>query len=143
MDRGIYGPYADKLRDVLDIVIGAVKDCGDSAAGPTGEKPYEHIEGRVKTEESMRGKLERRGLEPTAENALTAVYDAVGVRVVCRFIDDVYRMADLIARHAGIRAKERKDYIVRAKENGYRSYHMIVEADTPFPGPVGISRAGT
>ena len=136
MDHGIYGPYADKLKDVLDIVIGAVKSCGDSAAGPHGERPYEHIEGRVKTEESMRGKLERRGLKATAENALTAVYDAVGIRVVCRFIDDVYLMADLISRHEGIHAVEHKDYILRAKENGYRSYHLIVEADTPFPGPV-------
>ena len=60
MDRGIYGPYADKLDAVLDIVIGAVKACGDSAAGPHGERRYEHIEGRVKTGESMRLKLGRR-----------------------------------------------------------------------------------
>ncbi len=137
MNNTIYGPYAEKMQEVLDIVSAAVKACGDeAAAGNRGERPYEHFEGRIKTEESMRGKLERRGLEATAENALTAVYDAVGVRVVCRFIDDVYRMAELLRRREGIEAVECKDYISRAKENGYRSYHMILKVAAPFPGPV-------
>ncbi len=137
MNDRIYGPYADKLPEVLRIVTEAVKACGDEAAAERGgERPYEHCEGRIKTGESMLGKLSRRGLEENTLNALTRVYDAVGVRVVCRFIDDVYLMADLLQRRQGMRAVESKDYILRAKENGYRSYHLILRVDTPFPGPV-------
>ncbi len=134
---GIYGPYGERLKDVMDIVGIALKACGDEAAAERGgERPYEHVEGRVKTPESMCAKLERKGMEVTTENALTKIYDAVGIRVVCRFIDDVYQMADRLKRCRGMEAVECRDYIARAKENGYRSYHMILRVDTPFPGPV-------
>lgn len=71
-------------------------------------------------------KLRQRGLPATAQAALTRIRDAVGVRVICAFQDDVYQMAS-IWRAAGVCPSSRsKDYISRPKENGYRSYHLIL-----------------
>ncbi|MDO4829866.1 MAG: GTP pyrophosphokinase family protein [Clostridia bacterium] len=96
--------------------------------------PIEHYEGRIKTEESMLEKLRRKGLEPTIDNALTKIHDAVGVRVICSFVDDVYLIADMLRATEGFDVLEEKDYISKPKPNGYRSYHMIVYFDVSLPG---------
>ena len=40
------------------------------------QDPIEHITYRIKSEDSMREKLKRKGFEISLENALTKVYDA-------------------------------------------------------------------
>lgn len=64
--------------------------------------PIEHFEGRIKTEESMIEKLHRKGLEPTIENALTKIHDAVGVRIICSFVDDVYTIVNMVRSMEGL-----------------------------------------
>ena len=51
--------------------------------------PIEYITSRVKSEESMKEKLVRKGFDVTLENALTKVYDAAGIRIIFEYIDDV------------------------------------------------------
>lgn len=88
--------------------------------------PVEHCKGRIKAPAGMIEKLIKNGYEPTAENALKYMYDAVGVRVVCSFIDDVYNMADMIRHQPDIEIVKEKDYIKHPKPSGYRSYHILV-----------------
>lgn len=88
---------------------------------------------RIKSPDSMAAKLRGRGLPVNCRTALTQVHDAVGVRVICAFADDVYRVADWLAARPDLRCIRRKDYIACPKPNGYRSYHMIVEL-TDGPG---------
>ncbi len=95
--------------------------------------PVEHCKGRIKTERSMIDKLQRKGLPVTLEAALEEVHDAVGVRVVCQFVDDVYQMADIIRRQEDIKVIKEKDFIKNPKPNGYRSYHMIVKIPVHLP----------
>ncbi len=92
-----------------------------------GEDPIEHVKCRIKSEESMRGKLTDAGLEETPENALYAVHDAIGLRVVCSFLRDVYVVRDYLASLPDIEVVKEKDYIRHVKPNGYRSYHMILK----------------
>ena len=58
--------------------------------------PIEYIVTRVKSEDSMKEKLRRKKLEVTLENALTKIYDAAGVRIICAYIDDVYIVAEML-----------------------------------------------
>ncbi|MCI6824813.1 GTP pyrophosphokinase family protein [Ruminococcus sp. YE282] len=96
--------------------------------------PIEHFEGRIKTEESMIEKLHRKGLEPTIENALTKIHDAVGVRIICSFVDDVYTIVNMVRSMEGLEIFEEKDYIANPKPNGYRSFHIIVFFNVNLPG---------
>ena len=73
----------------------------------------------------MREKLRRKGLPDTPEAALFDVKDAIGIRIVCHFIDDVYRMRDALTAEIGLTLVEEKDYIRNVKPNGYRSLHLI------------------
>jgi putative GTP pyrophosphokinase len=74
----------------------------------------------------MREKCRRKMLPEETESALTKIYDAVGLRVVCAFIDDIYRIRDHLVAQPGTEVIEEKDYIKNVKPNGYRSYHMIL-----------------
>ena len=95
--------------------------------------PVEHCKGRIKSENSMKKKLEKKGLPVTLESALTDVYDAVGVRIVCQFVDDVYQMVDILKRQEDIEVIKEKDYIENPKTNGYRSYHLIISIPVHLP----------
>ena len=67
------------------------------------------------------------GLSPTAYNALTQVHDALGLRVICTFTDDIYRVARWLEKQEELEVIKIKDYLAFPKPNGYRSYHMIIK----------------
>jgi len=98
--------------------------------------PIEYITTRVKTEESMKEKLKRKGLEVNLENALTKIYDAAGVRIVCSYIDDVYQIAEMLKSYKDLKLIKEKDYIKNPKPNGYRSYHMVFEMSLDLAGEI-------
>ena len=85
--------------------------------------PIHHIEGRVKSLPSIAAKLLKKGQPLTIEAAKRNVNDIAGVRVVCGYIDDVYRVADMMARQADIQLQ---DYIQTPNYNGYRSLHLDI-----------------
>ncbi|MBQ4091717.1 MAG: GTP pyrophosphokinase family protein, partial [Firmicutes bacterium] len=88
--------------------------------------PINSIKTRLKSPKSIREKLERKGLDISAESIENNIKDVAGVRVVCSFTDDVYTLADALLKQDDIILVERKDYIANPKENGYRSLHLIV-----------------
>ncbi|MDD6762144.1 MAG: GTP pyrophosphokinase family protein [Clostridiales bacterium] len=89
--------------------------------------PVEHIKSRLKRPSSIARKLEKKGYEPTMENALKYIDDIAGVRIVCLFPKDIYKIAEVIQNFSNIRVCRVKDYIKVPKKNGYRSYHMHIE----------------
>ena len=89
--------------------------------------PIEHVKSRIKTPESIVKKLRRGGYESTLENMINYVNDIAGVRIICSFTSDIYRIADMLAGQQDIRVLTVKDYMMNPKKSGYRSYHMIVE----------------
>ena len=96
--------------------------------------PVASSQTRIKSAESMRQKLQRLAFPVTAESAMKNVFDAAGVRLVCPFIQDIDRTAELIRAIPGVQIQTEKDYIRSPKPNGYRSYHMILSMPLRFLG---------
>lgn len=88
--------------------------------------PIHHIDSRLKSPRSIMEKLQRKGWPMTVEAAEEHLMDIAGVRIICNYIDDIYRMADLLIRQQDIELVTRKDYIKNPKPNGYRSLHLVV-----------------
>jgi ppGpp synthetase/RelA/SpoT-type nucleotidyltranferase len=88
--------------------------------------PFESIKTRLKSPESISEKLERRGFPSTVESIQENLTDVAGVRVICSFPDDIYRLADLLTGQDDIILIRKKDYIKNPKPNGYRSLHLIL-----------------
>lgn len=89
--------------------------------------PIHSIESRIKTPQSIIGKLQRKGFAVSPESAREHLQDIAGVRVICCYIDDIYALADLLTVHKDFHLVKTKDYIKNPKPNGYRSFHMIIE----------------
>ena len=88
--------------------------------------PIEHIKSRLKSSESIVKKLKKKGLESTIENMVENVNDIAGIRVICSFTSDIYRVAEMISNQNDIKVLSIKDYIKNPKPSGYKSYHMLV-----------------
>lgn len=88
--------------------------------------PIEHIKSRMKTPESIVKKLKRHGYESTIANMVEYINDIAGIRIICSFTSDIYRIAEMIRVQKDIKVIATKDYITYPKASGYRSYHMIV-----------------
>ena len=79
--------------------------------------PIHHIDSRLKSPQSMMKKLARKGLPQTLEAAEANLNDIAGVRIVCNYLDDIYRIADLLQRQRDVEFVHRRDYIEkRAKD---------------------------
>ena len=89
--------------------------------------PIETIKTRLKSPESIMEKLSRRGYPLTVESIEKNLNDIAGVRVICSFPSDIYKLADSFLKQDDITLIERKDYIQHPKESGYRSLHLIVQ----------------
>ena len=88
--------------------------------------PIEHIKSRMKTPASIVKKLKRQGYESTIQNMVEYVNDIAGIRIICSFTSDIYRIAETIKQQKDINVLAVKDYMAYPKASGYKSYHMIV-----------------
>ncbi len=89
--------------------------------------PIETIKSRLKSMDSIVEKLQRKGLPLELESIENNLKDVAGIRVICPFLSDIYRMASCLMEQDDILVIEKKDYIKNPKKNGYRSLHLIVE----------------
>ena len=127
------GNGVDSWKEVMLIYTSALKQIetkleilNDEFQHVHQYNPIEHIKSRVKTSESIVKKLKKNGYESTIENMVEHVNDIAGIRVICSFTSDIFRLADMIQNHKDIRVISVKDYITYPKASGYKSYHMIV-----------------
>ena len=88
--------------------------------------PIEHIKSRLKSPESIVKKLKKNGYESTIPNMVKYVNDIAGIRVICSFTSDIYRIAEMLISQNDIKVVSVKDYILNPKASGYKSYHLIV-----------------
>ena len=127
MGNGIYGDHLIRMEEIVREMQDRIAALRERILLEQGMDPIEHYLARIKSEESMREKCRRLGLPETENSALKEIRDAIGIRVVCAFLDDVYTMRDYLAQMTDIRVIQEKDYIRNAKPNGYRSYHLILQ----------------
>ena len=104
----------------------------DDLSVRNSRNPIEVIKSRVKKPLSIVEKLQRRGIPVSIEAMMDNLDDVAGIRVICSFLDDIYAVADMLTRQDDVHIIAIKDYIRHPKENGYRSYHMIVEIPVFF-----------
>ncbi len=87
--------------------------------------PIHHMESRQKSIESIMTKLYNNGFQLSLESAKENLLDIAGIRVICYYIDDIYRIAEMITSQGDITPIRVRDYIASPKENGYRSLHIV------------------
>lgn len=124
---------ADSYKTIMFLYQSAIKEVGTKLEILNDEfhhihkyNPIEHIKTRVKTPESIVKKLHRYGHEVTIENMVKYINDIAGIRVICSFTSDIYRLAGMIGNQNDLKVLTIKDYIKNPKESGYKSYHMLI-----------------
>ncbi|NLB19734.1 MAG: GTP pyrophosphokinase family protein [Clostridium sp.] len=96
------------------------------------KNPIQTVKSRIKKPKSIFNKLQKLEQEISIEAIKTSLNDVAGIRVTCSFIDDVYRIAEMLTKQDDITVVQSKDYIENPKPNGYRSYHLILEVPVFF-----------
>ena len=89
--------------------------------------PFESIESRLKGPTSIVEKMLFKGLDINVENMEGEIFDIAGIRVVCSFKEDIYKLSDLLIQQDDVILLAKKDYIENPKSNGYRSFHIILD----------------
>ena len=128
----IYGGVSASLESVMEELEQKILHFNEESKAETGEPLFEHLLCRIKDGESMKEQCVRKGIPVDPFSALREIRDAIGIRIVTGFIDDVYVIVDKIRALPGVTVVQEKDYIKDVKPNGYRSYHMILELQAPF-----------
>lgn len=123
----------DSWKTVMFLYNSALKEVGTKLEILNDEfqhvhryNPIEYIKSRIKSPESIVKKLKRAGYESTIDNMVTHVNDIAGIRIVCSFTSDIYRLAEMIGKQNDLTVVSVKDYIKNPKDSGYKSYHMLV-----------------
>ena len=126
--RGIMQKYHAAMRqmevrfEIIDADLSARQN----------RNPIHHVESRLKKPASIFEKLQRYGRQTTIEDMEAYIMDIAGIRVICSYISDVYKLLDLIKRQDDLTLVTVKDYISEPKPNGYRSLHIIVKVPVYF-----------
>jgi guanosine 3',5'-bis-pyrophosphate (ppGpp) synthetase, putative len=131
-EQDIYGKYGAYLPKILEDLSQRIQEANDRVKQETGQKLFEHFNARIKQAASMEEKCQRKNLPRVPESALKEIRDAIGIRIVCGFIEDIYQTIEALRQLEGCEIILEKDYIRAAKPNGYRSYHLILEVETPY-----------
>jgi putative GTP pyrophosphokinase len=133
MDLPMFYDEAEEWSNALLLYDAALKEVNTKLEILNNEfklanqyNPIEHITSRIKSPQSIAKKLRHNGRELTVENIVKYVNDVAGIRIICSFTSDIYRIADLISKQGDIKVLKVKDYITCPKGNGYTSYHMII-----------------
>ncbi len=88
--------------------------------------PIEHISTRIKSKESINKKLIKKGLDLNYENMVKTINDIAGIRIICSFIPDIFKVVEIFENMQDIKILKKKDYVTTPKESGYSSYHLII-----------------
>ena len=109
-------------NSAIDIVTTQLNILDNEFSVKFKRNPIHNIESRLKSPQSIIGKLKKKGLPLTTESAKKNLLD----RVICYYVNDIYSIAELLTCHDEFIPIKIKDYIKNPKASGYRSYHMIL-----------------
>ena len=120
MWREILNPYELAVKELTIKFEHLIKEHHDRGYYSS----IERVEGRVKTISSILDKCQKKDI--AIDDITTKIEDIAGIRIICQFVEDIDRVAELLHKRSDIRVKQEKDYVKDPKDSGYRSYHMIV-----------------
>lgn len=111
----------------MKAVVEMINEIDQREYEKTGSHMIRLVEKRRKSPESLIQKLKRKGLESEVERVETLLHDLAGVRAICFDTRQVYQLANEVRKKGQFKIIKEKDYIAKPKNNGYQSYHMILE----------------
>lgn len=118
--REILDPYALAVEELItkfNHIIDEYRHVGVYS-------PIEQVTGRVKTISSILEKAQKKNFD--LANFEEKIDDIAGIRIICQFVEDIYKVVDIIKKRSDMKIVTEKDYINNMKKSGYRSYHLIV-----------------
>lgn len=121
-----YYEFVQPYEDAKQILLTRLDILNHSLYEASSSRPIHYIQDRIKKKKSLEEKLERKGKESSVDNAKDYLQDIAGVRIICYFVDDIYNLVKSLKRQTDLIVIREHDYIAQPKENGYRSYHLIV-----------------
>ena len=138
------------FNSLMQVYSGAMREIGTKLENLDEEfqcrqipNPIHHMESRLKTFESILGKLKKNNLPITLQSIQRNLYDIAGIRVICNYRNDIYSVADMLSKQPDVDVLRTKDYVAHPKPNGYRSFHLICTVpvfltDGPHVTPVEV-----
>lgn len=131
MEKGNFeAVYEQAVRNAIEITSKTVKE----QEALYNREIISGISGRVKTAESIRRKLLKKGCKVNLQNAVTCLHDIAGMRATCYFLDDVYALAEQLKQNSRLHFLKEKNYIEKPKASGYKSLHLLMEAPVMVQG---------
>ena len=122
-----------KIMRIYEMAMTQVKDDLENAKNSLSNfyqyDVINNINCRVKTPDSIIKKMKRKQYDLNYKNLIENVEDIAGIRVVCPFKNDVFKVVKLIEENPNLEILQKKDYITKPKKSGYSGYHII--AQTP------------
>ncbi len=115
-----------RYQYAIDLMMAKLRLMNADLSGACGRQVIRNMSSRIKTADSIIKKLIKKGRNVDFETAVTTLNDIAGVRVVCFFGDDIYRVADAVRSQKDLRLIKEKDYVKNPKKTGYQSVHLIV-----------------
>ena len=88
--------------------------------------PMHTVQSRIKEKKSIEEKLERYHSKGSVLDAKDLLQDIAGIRVICYFVNDIHNLVHALKKQGDLIVMKEKDYIKNPKENGYKSYHVII-----------------
>ena len=126
----------EAASSVLDAKIKLVKMEYDRKFRPEGYSEIQKISSRIKSLDSIAGKLEKDGYNFSMESVDDHIHDVVGHRIVCLTLNDLTVFAKLFSESIynteAFKLLGYKDFISKPKESGYRSLHLRVGVPVTF-----------
>ena len=129
-----FDQYALECQSALDLAMVRIENARRIImSDPARYDPFDRIEGRIKTFDSVIKKCSRKDCNLSIDDIKRNIRDIAGIRIITIFRDEISQVADLIAKIPGINIVSREDYVDNPKENGYSSLHLDVQVEIYSP----------
>ena len=129
--KDILNPYELAVEELLVKFNHLIKEYQDRGM----YSPMEQVCGRVKSISSILDKAQKKNIE--VDKIEEQLDDIAGIRIICQFVEDIEKVADLIRNRSDMQVVTEKDYINHMKSSGYRSYHLILEIEDETTDALG------
>ena len=125
-DISTYNEFIQPYNTAMAVVLAQLEGIQKDIEKTTGHKAIHSMRNRIKKADSILEKMERKHMEPSFAMAKECLTDIAGIRVMCYYIKDVYKVADILKKQLDAILVKESDYIANPKPNGYRSLHIIL-----------------
>lgn len=116
----LYEEASGKILDNLNLVKEYLKEIYNYDV-------INNISYRIKSKKSILEKMKKKHYELTYKNLIENINDIAGIRIVCMFKDDIFKVINIVRNIPNTRIIKEKDYIAKPKKSGYTGYHIILE----------------